>query len=141
LLDVVQQLHVRQPSTHAKPDAACAVLGSWWWAVCRPKHVELHLKEGTIKFWYTAASCLIFHCKNYTMIHGSTNIKIIIWVTRAYVHTNARLHVNWVETTNLSQIYLSEIVPSAYNNNHSGWCLGNLVREVIRCDFAISCWP
>jgi hypothetical protein len=28
LLDVVQQLHVRQPSTHAKPDAACAVLGS-----------------------------------------------------------------------------------------------------------------
>ena len=29
---------------YAKPEAACAVLGSWWWAVCRPKHVELHLK-------------------------------------------------------------------------------------------------
>ena len=38
------QLHVRQPSTYAKPEAACAVLGSWWWTVCRPKHVELYLK-------------------------------------------------------------------------------------------------
>ena len=43
LPDSVQQLHVQQPSTHAKPEAACAVLCSWWWAVCRPKHVELHI--------------------------------------------------------------------------------------------------
>jgi hypothetical protein len=28
LPDNVQQLHVRQPSTYAKPEAACAVLGS-----------------------------------------------------------------------------------------------------------------
>ena len=28
LLDVVQQQHVRQPSTYANPEAACAVLGS-----------------------------------------------------------------------------------------------------------------
>jgi len=28
LSDNVQQLHVRQPSTYAKPEAACAVLGS-----------------------------------------------------------------------------------------------------------------
>jgi len=41
--DRVQQLHGRQPSTYAKPEAASAVLSSWWWAVCRPKHVELHL--------------------------------------------------------------------------------------------------
>ena len=40
--DNVHQLHVQQPSTHEKPEAASAVLGSWWWAVCRPKHVELH---------------------------------------------------------------------------------------------------
>jgi hypothetical protein len=33
LVDNVHQLHVRQPSTYAKPEAACAVLGSWWWAV------------------------------------------------------------------------------------------------------------
>ena len=31
--DSVQQLHVQQPSTYAKPEAASAVLGSWWWAV------------------------------------------------------------------------------------------------------------
>ena len=58
--------HVRQPSTYAKPEAACAVLGSWWWAVCPPKHVELHLKRGIIKFWYTVASCSVFLCKNNT---------------------------------------------------------------------------
>jgi hypothetical protein len=28
----------------AKPEAVTAVLGSWWWAVYRPKHVELYLK-------------------------------------------------------------------------------------------------
>ena len=43
LPDNVQQLHVQQPSTYAKPEAASAVLGSWWWVVCRPKHVELHI--------------------------------------------------------------------------------------------------
>jgi hypothetical protein len=41
--DSVQQPHVQQPSTYAKPEAASAVLGSWWWAVCRPKHVEFHI--------------------------------------------------------------------------------------------------
>jgi len=39
----VYQLHVQQPSTYEKPEAANAVLGSWWWAVCRLKHVELHI--------------------------------------------------------------------------------------------------
>jgi hypothetical protein len=29
---------------YAKSEAASTVLGSWWWAVCRPKHVELHIK-------------------------------------------------------------------------------------------------
>jgi len=43
LPDSVQQLHVQQPTTYAKPEAASAVLGSWWLAVCRPKHVELHI--------------------------------------------------------------------------------------------------
>jgi len=35
--------HVQQLFTYAKPEAASAVLGSWWWAVCHPKHVELHI--------------------------------------------------------------------------------------------------
>jgi hypothetical protein len=63
LPDNIQQLHVRQPSTYAKPEAACAFSVSWWWAACRPKHVELHLKWGIIKFWYTVASCWVFLCK------------------------------------------------------------------------------
>ena len=32
------------PQYYTKPEAACAGLGFWWWAVCRPKHVDLHLK-------------------------------------------------------------------------------------------------
>jgi hypothetical protein len=41
--DNVHQLHIQQPFTYAKPEAASAVLGSQWWAVCRPKHVKLHI--------------------------------------------------------------------------------------------------
>jgi hypothetical protein len=33
----------KQPSTYEKRGAASVVLGSRWWAVCRPKHVELHI--------------------------------------------------------------------------------------------------
>jgi hypothetical protein len=43
LPEKVQQLHVQQPSTYAKPEAASAVLGSWQLAVCRPKYVERHI--------------------------------------------------------------------------------------------------
>jgi hypothetical protein len=35
--------NVQQPSTYAKPESASAVLGSWWYAVCRPKHVKLYI--------------------------------------------------------------------------------------------------
>jgi len=31
------------PRYYEKPEAASAVLDSWWWAVCRPKHVELYI--------------------------------------------------------------------------------------------------
>jgi hypothetical protein len=67
-----------------KAEAASAVLGSWWWAVCGPKHVELcvcvcvyiyiYIYKYEIKFWYTVASCWIFYV-NCTMMQGSTNIK------------------------------------------------------------------
>jgi hypothetical protein len=33
----------QQPSTYEKPEAASVVLGSLWWALCRPKHVEFHI--------------------------------------------------------------------------------------------------
>jgi len=42
-LTTSSKLNVHQPSTYAKPEAASAVLSSWWWAMCRPKHVELHI--------------------------------------------------------------------------------------------------
>jgi len=38
----------QQPSTYEKRGAAFAVLGSWWWAVCCPKHVELHIN---MEYW------------------------------------------------------------------------------------------
>jgi len=38
----------KQPSTYEKPEAASAVLGSLWWAVCSPKHVELHIWNNKI---------------------------------------------------------------------------------------------
>jgi len=33
----------KNPYMYAKPETASAVLGSWWWAVFRPKLVELHI--------------------------------------------------------------------------------------------------
>jgi len=30
MVDVVHHLHVQQPLTYEKPEAASAVLGSWW---------------------------------------------------------------------------------------------------------------
>jgi hypothetical protein len=35
--------NVQRPSTYANSEAGSAVLSSWWWAVCRPKHVDLHI--------------------------------------------------------------------------------------------------
>jgi hypothetical protein len=44
--DNVHQPNAQQPSTYKKREAASAVLGSWWWAVCCPKHVELYINMG-----------------------------------------------------------------------------------------------
>jgi hypothetical protein len=41
-----------------KPEAASAVLGSWWWVVS-PETCRASYKYGIIKFWYTVASCWI----------------------------------------------------------------------------------
>ena len=41
--DSIHQLQVQQPSTYVKPEAASAVLDCWWWVVCRPKQVEIHV--------------------------------------------------------------------------------------------------
>jgi len=52
---------------HAKPEAVSAVLGSWWWVVCRPKHVELHINMNDI---------------NDTLLHlVGFSMWIILWCT------------------------------------------------------------
>jgi hypothetical protein len=52
--DSVQQLHVQQPSTYAKPEAASAVLDSWWWAVCVVGgHCPLTTRPTTFHVWKT----------------------------------------------------------------------------------------
>jgi len=61
----------RQPNTYVKPEAAMTVLSSWWWAVCRPKHVEplrnnglinsttrLHLVGSFYEIWIISFSAL-----------------------------------------------------------------------------------
>jgi len=78
--DSVQQLHVQEPSTYAKPKAASAVLGSWWCGVLPETCCVLHKYE--LKFWYTVASCWIFFV-NYTTMHRSTNIKSA-WITHLF---------------------------------------------------------
>jgi hypothetical protein len=60
--DNVHQLHVQQPSTYEKPENASAVLGSCWWAVCYPKHVELHIN------W-----------NNKILIHGCILLDFSLW--------------------------------------------------------------
>ena len=65
--------------------SASAVLGSWWWAVCHPKHVELHinLKQNLDTLLHLVG----FFNVNYTMMHGSTNIKSAEKNTERYVCT------------------------------------------------------
>ena len=38
----------QQPPTYAKPEAASAVSCSWWWTVCRLKHIKLHIIRNKI---------------------------------------------------------------------------------------------
>jgi hypothetical protein len=44
-----------------KPEAANTVLSSWWWAVCRSKHVETLKNFGIINSSTKATSCWYFY--------------------------------------------------------------------------------
>jgi len=61
-----------------KPEAASAALGPWWWAVCRPKHVELHINMEEQILIHCCILLDFFFLMNCTMMHGSTNIKEIM---------------------------------------------------------------
>jgi hypothetical protein len=59
-----------------KPEAANRVCSSWWWAVCRLKHVRPSNKFWSNKCYYKVATCWLF-LLIHTAIHGSMNIKSI----------------------------------------------------------------
>ena len=61
----VHQLHVQQPSTYGKPEAANAVLGILMMGGVSPETCWASFKYGIIKFWYIVASCWIFLYETY----------------------------------------------------------------------------
>jgi len=61
-------------------------LSSWWWAVCRSKHVELLINNGIGEFWWTVASCWLF-------IYDSS---INTFVSRPVCLTSSLSHVQFV---------------------------------------------
>ena len=63
----------RQPRTFVKPEAAITVLSSWWWAVCRPKHVEQLRNTGIINS-ATRLHLVGSFYEIYITMHGSMNI-------------------------------------------------------------------
>jgi len=67
----------RQPQTYVKPEAAIRVLCSWWWAVCRSKHVEQLSNIGIINST-TRLHLVGYFYKLYVMMHGHMKIKFIV---------------------------------------------------------------
>jgi len=64
----------RSPHGYIKPEAAYTVWSSWWWAVCRSKHVEPSINFEIVN---SITSCiLLVFLLSHTTMHGSTNIKI-----------------------------------------------------------------
>jgi hypothetical protein len=57
-----------------KPKNANTVWSSWWWVVCRSKHVEPSINFGITNSITRFASCWLFLLIN-TAMHGSRNIK------------------------------------------------------------------
>jgi hypothetical protein len=56
------KLYLQRPVTTwvYKPEAANTVWSSWWWAVCRSKHVEPSINCWNNKFYYMVACCWLF---------------------------------------------------------------------------------
>ena len=62
----------RQPKTYVKPESALTVLSSWWWAVCRPKHVD--------------------QLRNIGIINSTTRLHLVISFYENYITMHARIH-------------------------------------------------
>jgi hypothetical protein len=73
----------RQPKTYVKPEAVITVLSSWWWAVCRPKHVE-HLRNTGIINFTTRLHLVCSLYEIYITMHGSMDIKVTLYAHCLY---------------------------------------------------------
>ena len=65
---------------------SCWTLSGRVYSTWQPETCWASYKYGIITFWYTAASCWIFFV-NYTMTHGSTNMK----TANSHSNTNTQL--------------------------------------------------
>jgi hypothetical protein len=96
--DNVHQLHVQQPSTYEKPEAASAVLGSWWRGGVSPETCRASYKYGIIKFWYIVASWWIFLYELYGHI------------CKTYFIHNFSKQFTWLQKTVFVAFYLNETI-------------------------------
>jgi len=88
----------RQPQTYVNQRLQLQFLSSWWWAVCRPKHVEQLRNIGIIKST-TWLHLVGYFYKIYIAVRGSMNIKLprkllvsndSVWAKR-YVRSQLKL--------------------------------------------------
>jgi hypothetical protein len=104
--DNVHQLHVQQHSMYAKPEAASAVLGSWWWAVCHPKHVEFHIN------W-----------NNKILIHGCILLDFSLWIVLWCTDWQTSSLLHWViPASNLYTQCYSNVklnIDKCFNHKHT----------------------
>jgi hypothetical protein len=103
-----------------KPEAAITVWSTWWWEVCRSKHVELLVNFAIINsitrlhligyfYWFT------------TTMHGSMNMKVI-----PYVLSNK----NKIFVKNCLYIFLDPFVKFRKANINFGISFRPSVRQV-----------
>jgi len=81
-----------EPSQRPATKNACKTRGwnysffsSWWWAVCRPKHVE-QLRNNVIINSTTRLHLVGSFCEIYITIHGSMTHQLYIQFGARYIH-------------------------------------------------------
>jgi hypothetical protein len=99
-LRLLDAYSIQQPFTYAKPEAASAVLGSWWWVVCRPNTLSFIITWNN-KFWYTVASCWLFLYELYndTQIHEHQEHTFPLqysftWSAVSFAPSTSRMHAH-----------------------------------------------
>jgi len=80
-----------------KLEATNTVWSSWWWVVCRLKHVEPSINFWNNKFYYKVASCQLF-LRIQTTMHGS-------WILNLY-HLLRHKFISHEDRTAIDRNYL-----------------------------------